>query len=119
MISTLNATCNLNSPLSCNITYSQILGHRAWASFGGGVALSCLSQLFSIDRISMFSFEEENSGNEETELKKKKEQLNKWDETAKDRNKYRAYFPKGWILLLRDLLHIFIQLAQTARIILR
>ena len=72
MISPLNATCNLNSPLSCNITYSQILGHRAWASFGGGVALSCLSQLFSIDRISMFSFEEENSGNEETELKKKR-----------------------------------------------
>ena len=51
--------------------------------------------------------------------KKKKEQLNKWDETAKDRNKYRAYFPKGWILLLRDLLHIFIQLAETARIMLR
>ena len=77
-ISTLNATCNLNSPLSCNITYSQILGHRAWASFGGGVALSCLSQFFNIDRISMFSLEEENSGNEETEYqKKKKEQLNK------------------------------------------
>lgn len=78
MISTLNATCNLNSSLSCNITYSQILRLRAWASFGGEVALSCLSQFFSIDRISMFSLEEENSGNEETEYqKKKKEQLNK------------------------------------------
>ena len=44
------------------------------------MALSCLSQLYSIDRISMFSLEEENSGNEETEYQKKKEkkeQLNK------------------------------------------
>ena len=60
------------------------MGHGAWTSFGGGVALSCLSQLYSIDRISMFSLEEENSGNEETEYQKKKEkkeQLNKWDET--------------------------------------
>ena len=48
------------------------MGHGAWTSFGGGVALSCLSQLYSIDRISMFSLEEENSGNEETEYQKKK-----------------------------------------------
>lgn len=49
MISKLNSTHNLNSPLLCNTTYSQIPGTRMWISLletGEGVTSFWLLQLF-------------------------------------------------------------------------